>query len=182
MLERTQAATVGVLCVLLAGAPSALGGQEAGGTPVSALEGSWIWVERESDSIDRAIERGVADLGFVIRPVARRRLRSTTQPYRRIRLDLAHGDVATEYDGREPIRSPADGSVTRWQREDGEMLELATTLRDGVLVQTFTATDGSRENAFSPSTDGERLTLRVTIRSDRLPDPIVYRLVYRRGG
>lgn len=142
--------------------------------------GTYRFAPERSADVEQAIERGTEDLNFLIRGIARRRLRGTTQPYRTIRIQRSDGEIATIYDGREPIRSPADGRAVTWRREDGEVLQLSTRERDGALVQTFVAEDGTRENAFRVSDDGSTLTLTVTVRSDRLPEPIVFDLVYGR--
>ncbi len=51
---------------------------------------------------------------------------------------------------------------------------------NGALKETFVAGDGSRENLFEPSADGQTMIMQVTIRSPQLKQPIVYRLDYRR--
>ena len=145
----------------------------------NAWLGSWTYAAQPSDVIERAIERGIDDMNFVTKPIARRRLRATNDPYSTVELRVADNRVTTVLEGR-AITSPADGSTIDWRREDGEVLQVSTALRNGTLVQTFTADDGSRENVYSVSADG-RLTIQVTIRSDRLPAPIVYRLLYDRA-
>lgn len=143
--------------------------------------GSWTYVAQSGDVIGDAIERGTADMNFVTRPIARRRLRATNSPYATMEIRVGGGSVTTLLEGRD-VTSPADGRAIAWTREDGEVMQVATSLRDdGTLVQTFTAQDGSRENVYSVSPDGRRLTLQVTIRSERLPSPITYRLLYDRA-
>lgn len=164
-----------VVLLLAAGAPPAW----AQSAP-SSFDGTYTYVPQGGDVIGAAIERGIDDMSFVTRPIARRRLRSTNQPYGTIRLTAGDGRVSTAYDGRDPIVSPADGSPAAWSR-DGEALTVHTRLSDGVLTQTFTAEDGVRENAFTLSPDRSRLTLRVTVRSPRLTEPIVYALTYERA-
>ena len=147
--------------------------------PTSPI-GAWTLAPEQGDVIADAIERGTADMNFVTRPIARRRLRATNNAYATIEIRHEGGSITTVLDGR-TITSPADGRSIRWTREDGEVLQVATSLRERTLTQTFTAEDGSRESVYTLSPDGRRLTLQVTIRSGRLPAPITYRLAYDRA-
>lgn len=170
------------LIALLAGAVSADGaaGQEAARAGAPSFVGSYLFAPERSDDVEEAIDAGVADMNFLARPIARRRLRGTTRPYQTISIQRPEGEIVTLYDGRAPIRAPDDGSPVSWQREDGEVLRLSVMEQDGALVQSFVAEDGSRENRYRLSDDGRTLTLTVTIRSGRLPAPIVYDLQYDR--
>ena len=173
MLDRIQAfAGAAAASLLLATSAAA---QDAS-TPVA---GSWRLASQPADVIERAIERGIDDMSFITKPIARRRLRSTNDAYATVEVRVDPAEVTTVLEGR-AITSPADGRAISWRREDGETMQVSTALRDGALVQTFMAEDGSRENVYSVSPDGGRLTLQVTIRSGRLPAPIVYRLLYDR--
>ena len=174
MSKLSPVLVAGLAAVLLLVAPVS-----AQSAAANAWLGSWTYATQPSDVIDRAIERGIDDMNFAIKPIARRRLRATNDPYATVELRMADGRVTTVLEGR-AITSPADGSTIDWRREDGEVLKVATALRNGTLVQTFTAEDGLRENVYSVAADG-RLTIQVTIRSDRLPAPIVYRLLYDRA-
>jgi len=172
-----RGAALTALALLALAAPQPAAAQAAPG--VDAFAGDWAYQPDRSDDIERAIERGIDDMNFITKRIARGRLRSTNEPYRTIAIAAPDGRVSTSYDGRAAIVSPADGTPIRWRREDGEMLDVATLMEEGTLVQTFVAEDGSRENRFRLNDDGT-LDLIVTIRSERLPAPIVYRLGYRR--
>jgi hypothetical protein len=142
--------------------------------------GSWRYATPQGDVIEQAIERGTEEMNFVTRPIARRRLRATNNPYSTVEVRAGSGEVTTVLEGR-AITSPADGRAIQWRREDGEMLQVSTSIRNRTLVQSFGADDGSRENVYVVSADGRRLTLHVTIRSERLPAPITYQLLYDRA-
>jgi hypothetical protein len=157
-----------------------MGASAAAQEAQSPLVGAWTLASQQGDVIAHAIERGTADMNFVTRPIARRRLRATNNAYATIEIRDEGGSITTVLEGRS-ITSPADGRAIRWTREDGEVLQVATTLRDGALVQTFAAEDGSRESTYTATPDGRRLTLQITIRSGRLPAPIVYRIAYDRA-
>lgn len=146
----------------------------------AAFEGRFTHAAGTGDVIGDAIERAIEDMSFVTRPIARRRLRNTNQPYRTIEVAVDGGVVAIRYDGRPAIVSPADGTPAPWTR-DGEQLMVATRFSEGALVQTFTAEDGVRQNVYTMTPDGRRLILRVTLTSPRLPAPITYQLAYDRA-
>lgn len=164
------------LALALAGVLITVATAAAQQTPTSPI-GAWTLARQQGDVIAGAIERGTADMNFVTRPIARRRLRATNNAYATIEIRQESGSITTVLDGR-TITSPADGRSIRWTREDGEVLQVATSLRGRTLTQTFTAEDGSRESVYELSDEGRRLTLQVTIRSGRLPAPITYRLAY----
>jgi hypothetical protein len=59
---------------------------------------------------------------------------------------------------------------------------VSTAWEGGRLRQSFVAEDGRRDNHFTVSEDGRRLTLEVTVTSPRLSAPLRYRLNYVRTG
>ena len=148
-------------------------------TDAMPFVGSWRYAPQPDDVIEQAIERGIEEMNFVTRPIARRRLRATNNRYSTIEVRVGSGEFTTVLEGR-AITSPADGRAIQWRREDGELLQVSTHVRNGTLVQAFGAEDGARENVYSVSADGRRLILHVTIRSERLPTPVTYRLLYDR--
>ena len=158
----------------------AFGSASAQEAPATPFVGAWTYASQPADVIAQAIERGIDDMNFVTKPIARRRLRATNDPYSAVEIRVGGSEVTTVLEGRS-ITSPADGRAIQWRREDGEVLQVSTSLRNGTLVQSFTAEDGSRENVYSVSPDGRRMTIQVTIRSERLPAPITYRLLYDRA-
>lgn len=156
------------------------------GTPVpavaqsSAMQGTFAFTAQGSDDVQKAIANGTAKMSFITRPIARSRLKKTNLPYQLLKIELTPTQVFVSRDGRPPIVTPADGKSIKWKREDGETFDVNTVWEQGKLKETFVATDGSRENLFTISPDGQLLTMQVTIRSPRLPAPVVYKLDYRR--
>lgn len=173
MSNRTLAFACALAAHVLVAAPAMA--QET----AASVAGSWRYADQPSDVIESAIERGIDDMNFITKPIARRRLRATNDAYSTVEVRIGGGEVTTVLEGRS-ITSPADGSAISWRREDGEVMQVTTAMRDGALVQSFAAEDGSRENVYSVSADGRRLTMQVTIRSPRLPAPIVYRMLFDR--
>lgn len=159
-----------LLVVLLALIPS-----------LDRYEGTYRIVLDECDEIRPVVDRTVAKMNFLIRGMARSRLMKTqilfpaitvysTDSAFRIRhvngTDIAHGDVKTGIKAKAP-----DGS------------DIVVRLRPGPpLVQSYESRDGKRENTYTLSADGTKLTVDVRVTSPRLPEDIRYRLVYVRVG
>ena len=57
---------------------------------------------------------------------------------------------------------------------------MRTRVEGNTLTQEFSTKDGQRINIYEVSPDGQTLTLQVTVSSQRLAEPVKYRLVYRR--
>ena len=53
-------------------------------------------------------------------------------------------------------------------------------LQAGAAASAITAPDGVRQNSYLFIDGGNRLRLRVTVTSHRLPGPLVYDLLFRR--
>ena len=150
--------------------------------PLAAAEGlagRYTLLPERSDAIPQAIERVVADMNFIKRPFARSRLTKTNAAYRTLRLDLGAALFRIQFEGRQPIETPADGRAVGWTREDGERFQVSTRMEGGNLVQRFVAEDGSRRNTYHLDPDGT-LRLQAEISSSKLPRPLTYTLVYRR--
>jgi len=160
-------------------------GQEPAAAAVAqapALQGTFVLEPGANEKVVAAINAGTARMNFIKRPIARSRLKKTNlPPYGVVRISHTPTEVSIDMDGRAPILTPADGKTIKWKRpEDGEILDVNTVWESGTLKETFVAGDGSRENLFSISPDGEVMTMQVTIRSPQLGTPIVYKLDYRR--
>ncbi|MBX6363310.1 MAG: hypothetical protein IRZ00_05530 [Gemmatimonadetes bacterium] len=148
----------------------------------NVIVGTFVLDAAASDDVAAAIERATSHMSFLMRPIARGRLKKTNAPYRRLVFAPSPTQYELRVDHRAPIVTPADGSPATWTREDGEVLGVSTRPRAGGLEQTFVARDGQRVNEYRLSPDGQSLTMDVTVTSPRLPQPVTYRLVYRRQG
>lgn len=142
-------------------------------------EGTYRIDLEECDEIRPIVDRTVAKMNFLVRGIARSRLMKTqilfpaitvysTDSEFRIRhvdgTDIAHRDVQTGVKAKAP-----DGS------------DIIVRLRPGPpLVQSYESSDGKRENTYTLSADGAKLTVDVRVTSPRLPEDIRYRLVYAR--
>lgn len=130
--------------------------------------------------IEAAIDRSLDGMFFVAKPIARSKLRSSTQVKDSIGFAFAGGFVTSTASGTGALRSPENGSAVAYTI-DGEKLRVSHLLRaDGHLIQTFVAADGSRTNDYAVSADGRRMNVAVTLSSPKLPRAVHYVLTYQR--
>jgi hypothetical protein len=142
------------------------------------LDGNYIYLPEQSEDVFAAIDETVSTMSFITRPIARRRLRNTNEPYQSIDIITKTDSVFIATDGKPAVKTNLDGSSKRWTREDGEEFEVTTIFKDNSLRQSFVAEDGKRVNEYIGSEKG--LELRVTITSSKLKQPLTYRLQYQR--
>ncbi len=145
------------------------------------LQGSFSYVAAGSDSIDKSIEKTVADLNFIVAPIAKSRLTKTNSIYRKVTFEFSGNQVSIVTGNRAPIKTGLNGAPIKWTREDGEVLDYSTTLAGDTIRQKFVAKDGQRVNEYTPSADGQGLTMKVTVSSPKLKEPLIYRLAYKKG-
>lgn len=144
-----------------------------------ALHGVFVSAGTPKDVIDKAIDSATAKMNFLVRAVAKSRLKSTNPLYRRIEIGNDGAQITVRYDKGRPVVMPVDGSTVKWTRDDGEQFDVSAHAQGAQLQQIFKAEDGQRVNEFSLGPDGA-LTLAVTITSPQLSAPLTYTLAYRR--
>jgi len=143
-----------------------------------SLSGTWTQVR--ADDIAAAIDRTVADMNFITRPIARHKLTNLNPAYSKVMIAISDREVLVKFDERVPIHMPPDGKPAPWTREDGDKFMVAAHVSKDQLVQTFKNDEGERTNVFKLSPDGRSLTLSATIRSPKLPKPLTYALSFGR--
>lgn len=141
--------------------------------------GEYLIDEALSDDINVAINAATADMNFIARPIARKRLRSTNPPTRVVTIEEIGDSVQVTSDHQIAVRSKPDGVPMKWSAFKGEQLEVTTVIDNGILSNTFSAGDGARTNRYTLRDDG-MLEMLVTISSPRLRRPVEYKRVYRR--
>ena len=147
----------------------------------SPLDRTWTRNRQQSDNVNAAIDAAIRPMNFLVRAVARGRLRTANVAYERLVIASSEDRVNVTYNERAPVITPSDGTVVKWLREDGQDFDVSTEWEDGRLVQTFRAPDGRRVNVYSVSADGRTLTMDVTLTSPRLAAPLRYKLVFDRA-
>jgi hypothetical protein len=134
-----------------------------------------------SDNIRSAIDRSVAHMNFIVRPIARHRLTKANRLAEHLTFAVQPDTVAVTFDGMNPIITPRNGDSTSWIRgETGERYQVHIAPAGDTLRQVIATDDGQRENDFVFLDDGARVELHVTLTAERLPIPLRYMLLYRR--
>src|SRR5688572_19968000 len=108
-----------------------------------ALQGSYTLDRNRSDSIDKAIEKTIAKMSFVLRPIARSRLRKTNPGFETITLGFDGDQARISAGPGAPVVLPMSGAPIRWKRDDGEVFTVRGKLQNGIYTETFEAPDGT---------------------------------------
>ena len=156
-------------------------GWSAAHADTPSLQGTFVNEQQSVEPITTAIERAVAKMNFIKRPIARSRLKKTNEAHRRVEIALGASQISIAFDGRRPVQMPADGKTIRWTRDDGETFDVSAVWDGDRLVQTFKAEDGTRANTFSVTPEG-KLSLQVELTSPQLDTPVTYALTFDRSG
>jgi hypothetical protein len=151
------------------------------------LDGVYVLDAKASESIEKAIDLAVADMGFVKRSFARGILKKRHPAYSQIQISHDATEIVVTLAQGNPMRMPMDGAFTKWKREDGDTLEINGQWRTMELTQTIDTfaddlktKDTQRVNDFYLDSSGNVMTLNVRFTAEGLGKPILYRLVYRR--
>jgi hypothetical protein len=159
------------------------GAQDSASAPL-VTPGTVVYtlVPDESDDVHAAIERTIAPLNFIIRPIARHRLARTNHTPAHLTIEVRPDTRVVTFEGANPIPTPRDGSSLPWiSGVSKELYHVHAVVRGDTLVQTIQASDGRRVDEFVVTPDGARVRLRVTLYAERLPVPLSYTLTFRRS-
>jgi hypothetical protein len=140
---------------------------------------SGVWKHVSNTGIEAAIEEAVKDMNFIKRPIARGRLKDTNPAYQKVAMTTGAQEISIQYDARNPIKTPANGTAVPWTREDGKTFQVTAKVEGNRLVQTFKNDEGERTNVWQVGADG-KLTLAVTVKSGSLPKPLTYSISFGR--
>jgi hypothetical protein len=150
---------------------------EAPGEP---LTGTFELAEPHAQAqrrVHRAIDRAADRVNFLIRGFARDRLRDKNPIHRRVQTRVRDGLVTVIYD--DDRYTSAEG---QWRSivATGERVRLLQQVRGNRIYQRFVGEDGEKQMVLTFEENGPRMWLDVTVRSDKLPEPLRYRLPFRR--
>ena len=149
------------------------------------LSGSWI-LDPALDwegILESAVLEAVQGMNFLIRPIAKRRLRKAAVfP---MRFDIGYSE------GKLTIRSPVSNSAGGWttdlirtplsiESHNGEPIILERWIEDGAVHSFGTSGRGTHLNVFDVEDDGKSFDLRVTITHKRLKRPCTFCLRFLR--
>lgn len=148
-------------------------------SPVDRFTGRYVLLRDQKEDVRQAIERATESMNFFARPIARRLLRQKNVLYPSFSMERSHEFLLISLAGEPSLLLPLSGAAVPWKAPDGETVRVRLVLGQA-LRQIFEAKQGHRENRFTLSSDGGLLTMDVTITSSELPQPVEYRLIYRR--
>lgn len=141
--------------------------------------GTWQFVPAQSEPIDEAVNAAVSHMNFLVRGIARSRLRGANRPISRIVIQYPETDVYISLrEDEPPTVSPRTGEFATYTRADGEVVQVKTELGDRVIRQFFDSDDGQKEHVYRLREDGT-LALEVTVLSEKLRAPFRYTWVYQ---
>ncbi len=137
--------------------------------------------EAQKQGIAAAIDVTVNELNALIRGIARKRLAEGSPVRETISIAVDGDKVSMTFGPGRSVTGRIDGPAVAWTSDTGKPVKVSLSMVKGRLVQTFVADDGGRRSVFTLDESGDRMTLSVTITSERLPVPLKYALTYRRG-
>jgi hypothetical protein len=147
---------------------------------IKAFDGTYKLDDAASDNIDNAIDQGVRGTNFLVRHIARDRLKKLNPAYRTVSIASSARDVSIVVDNQPALKMPADGSAVVWTSPAGGKTNVNVRFAGGHMLQEFNSSDGHRVNDYTLSADGRTLTMQVTETSSRLSAPVKYKQLYRR--
>jgi hypothetical protein len=168
-----------VACVLAESPGSAAEPPKEG---IHVLHGRWVYA---GDDVERqrrldAVESTVGEMSWLVRGVARRRIRTSTAIHQWYEF-VVNGDLLTIIEAAgNRFSTRWDGTPLRVPRSRGGPATLTRSWENGVLRSHWIEPTGEGKEVYSVAGDGDALAVDVTIASRRLPSTIEYRLTYRR--
>ncbi len=144
--------------------------------------GSFTYVggQAQRDQVAVAIEATVMALNVLFRPIARKRITAGNPLREQISFAVVGKTVSVSFGADRKISGLLEGAAVPWTDEAGSPLEVTFSLVKGRIIMHCQGEGGARRNVFTLDESGDKLTMSVTMSSDRLPVPVKYALTYRR--
>lgn len=170
--------------MLRADCGTATAAAEAVDPALQRFVGTYFYVggDAEIRALDEAIDQVVSQMSFLIRGIARRRLRAPNLPSKEVGVFFENGQIRIYRPGQPEVSAPADGKPITWRHpDDGDVFQVRHGLdEEGKLYQRFEGERSVSRNRFVLSKDGEHLAIHTVITADRLPAPLRFRMSYER--
>jgi hypothetical protein len=170
----------GLMVLFVAGA--GISGRAQTGDQRARFAGTYKYAggTQEDEARKAAIEQGVQSMSSFTRSIARSRITATTQIPDFYVFSFEPGKIKVLPEARPEMISGDKGEPVDYVY-NGKTSKLTQVIAGDRITQVFVSGDGKRENEFTFLQDGKALTLRVTVSSTRLSNPVVYRLSYKRA-
>jgi hypothetical protein len=137
--------------------------------------------EAQRTTVANAIETAVQELNALIRGIGRKRLTESNVIREQITIAVDGAKVSMTFAPGRTLTCTIDGPAVDWTSDSGKPVKVKLTAVKGRLVHNYQAEDGSRQSVYTLDDAGDKLTLSVTVKSDRLTNPIKYALSYKRN-
>lgn len=137
--------------------------------------------EAQRTTVADAIEAAVQELNALIRGIGRKRLTESNVIREQITIAVDGAKVSMTFAPGRTLTCTIDGPAVDWTSDSGKPVKVKLTAVKGRLVHNYQAEDGSRQSVYTLDESGDRLTLSVTVKSDRLTNPIKYALSYKKS-
>jgi hypothetical protein len=146
------------------------------------FEGTWRLDQPREEAqqvVSEAVEDAANQFNFMIRGIARSRLREGTPIHSRVSVSF-EGDQVTVRFGDESYTTELGRTEVR-RNPEGEDMRVTQRIRpNGQLEQVFETEGGTRRYVYTPLSDG-RMRIATTTDSPRMPQPMYFMLDYRRA-
>jgi hypothetical protein len=134
--------------------------------------------DRERKAHDEAIEDVVSEMNFLVRSIARKRLREGTRIPSRVEISRKGNQLTLTFDGR-VYSAPINGGAVEVETVTGDTVELRYRVSGKRIEQHFAGDDGGRVNVMILGDDGN-LKMKVRVFSSKLPKDLRFELTYSR--
>ena len=135
---------------------------------------------KNEKTIKDGIENAIDDMSFITRPIARKKLKKSNLAPKKLTFDFPGNKVSITHDSRKAVVSPADGSKTKWTREDGETFTISQKVEEKKITQKFFADEGNKTLIYTFNDDFSAVSVSVRLDSPKLPAPLKYKMNYKK--
>lgn len=143
-------------------------------------DGDYVLDPDRSDNLKAAIAKATESLNFAMKPIMRKKLEGSEKPA--LRLNILRGSAVTMQVEKNLPFTASPGNPAKWKRLDGEAFEVSCEDQAPGFALSFRQDDVVRTQAYRLSEDGRTLAIDVTLRNPKLPEPLRYKLTYRKAG
>lgn len=133
--------------------------------------------DKERKALERAIDGVVSQMSVFARGIARSKLREGTAIPETMRFS-ANPKVLSVTMDKQTQTGPRDGRPVKVKVTNGDDMEMRFSIASRRITQSFAGDDKGRVNRFDLDGETEKLQVKVTISSSRLPQSLVYTLTY----
>ena len=137
--------------------------------------------DAERRTVSAGVERAIAGMPFLAKPVARTSLKQRAEVRDVYTLSFdGLGNLAISTPGFPVEAGPLDGTPFRLEDKWGDQSEVTFRFVAGVLVQKGHSDEGGGQTDFRLADDGATLLVHRVMESPQLTAPVDFTLTYRR--